>query len=668
VITLVRSLVFGLPLAFVGLTWWAADQVRVSRSLRQGDLVALMSQPTMPALNPYLPASEAERQLIDLIHSPLIKVGPDGRLAPGLASDWRWMKRVTVWFAELKSAADAAKRLEARRGEAWNQWKLEAVAAQGRTLSLTFTDPLFGAVRSVLEAAAAKVQRVSILRIELPGKARTAQTAMMNRMDFAVPVQRVWFDGEDAFEIAIVGVPAEFEYEKELRRHLSQAMGREPLISTQIELPMVEEPALEFTLRDARWHDGSPVTAQDVRATYEALIRKPWPLPNREGLRVIRGVEVVAPNRAQVLLWRHYGPALAAWIGLPILPANWLQAHALDDAGRLFQRELPPGAGPWRVEQRDYSSMVIQPATDKPAAIQRLTLVTSLSTFTMQLGYSTNSLDLFWPSAPALPAPTISSEGLQPRSSPPQRAVQVLWNLRREPLHQPLVREALSAAVDRRAVITRALQGKGRPQGSLFAPGLWLSSASVVETGDAARAEQLLASAGWLRNVQGHASSPNGTLLLTLLVPEDMPALTRIAAELRLQWARPGIQIIVKPQPRADVMRAMKSGAFDGVVLDAPLETSWDLWPQWHSDEPGNFSGFSDRQVDLLLEALKHEFHPGEAAPRAQRAESLILSSHAVLPLVTVHEDSMIRASLSDGSAPPSPWTLSDLLTRPARP
>jgi peptide/nickel transport system substrate-binding protein len=233
----------------------------------------------------------------------------------------------------------------------------------------------------------------------------------------------------------------------------------------------------------------------------------------------------------------------------------------------------------------------------------------------MQLGYSTSSLDLFWPSAPALPAPTVSSEALLPRASPPQRAVQVLWNVRRDPLNQPLVREALSTAVDRRAVITNALQGKGRPQGSLFAPGLWLSSATVAETSDAPRAEQLLASAGWLRNVQGHASNPNGTLLLTLLAPNDQPALVRIAAELRLQWARPGIQIIVKPQPRAEVMRAIKSGSFDGVVLDAPLETSWDLWPQWHSDEPGNVTGFADRQVDLLLEALKHEFQPGEAAP-----------------------------------------------------
>ena len=49
-------------------------------------------------------------------------------------------------------------------------------------------------------------------------------------------------------------------------------------------------------------------------------------------------------------------------------------------------------------------------------------------------------------------------------------------------------------------------------------------------------------------------------------------------------------------------------------------------------------------------------------------AAALLAIRHAVLPLVTVHEDSMIRASLSDGSAPPSPWTLSDLLTRPARP
>ena len=104
---LLRTLFYCLPAVLIGLTLWSVEQIKASRALRQGDLVALMSERQTPALNPYQPASEAERQLVDLIHEPLIRLTPDGRLGPGLARLWRWLKRVTAWFADGPSATAA---------------------------------------------------------------------------------------------------------------------------------------------------------------------------------------------------------------------------------------------------------------------------------------------------------------------------------------------------------------------------------------------------------------------------------------------------------------------------------------------------------------------------------------------------------------------------------
>jgi len=69
------------------------------------------------------------------------------------------------------------------------------------------------------------------------------------------------------------------------------------------------------------------VTATDVQATFESLTRARWPLPNRVGLLATHEVEVVAPNRLRMALWRQYGPALSAWTDLPILPATWWKTH-----------------------------------------------------------------------------------------------------------------------------------------------------------------------------------------------------------------------------------------------------------------------------------------------------------------------------------------------------
>lgn len=668
-ILFLRSLLFGLPAAFVLLTWWAADQVRVSRSLRQGDLVALMSQPTIPTMNPYLPATEAERQLVSLVHEPLLKIGADGKPAPALASDWRWMKRVTVWFAQPEAALEARKRLHKARGPRWMDWKLEAAEATDRTLVLTFTDPMLGDARAALQAAAAKVQRVQVLRVETKGNARAAHRALMAKPELAGPVQRLWLDGDDAFEIAVTGLADDADYEQALRQHLEKMLpsSAAPTIQVKAVLPMLEEPVLEFTLRDARWHDGTPVTATDVKATFESLSATAWPLPNREGLRVVRGLEVIAPNRVQVLLWRHYGPAMCAWIGLPILPAAWLKTHPLDELGRVFQRDLAPGAGDCRVEHRDYSSLVVRPVAADTKSVPRLTMVTDLSAFTMQLGYATHALDLFWPSAPVLPTATPNSEPLEKRASPPQRGVQVVWNSHRSPMDDLRVREALASATDRSALINAALSGKGRPHTSLFAPGLWLSG-STGAASDVQQAEHLLSDAGWLRNVQGFAARPSGTMMLTVLVPADDPVLIRIATELRVQWLKVGVQAVVKPLSSAALLRRVSAGDFDALVEEMPMLSSWDLWPQWHSGEKNNRCGFSNRQVDLLLEALSREFQPAEAAPRAQKAEALILAEHPVLPLLTILEEATVRASLSAGSDPHQPWTVADLLIPDRKP
>jgi ABC-type transport system substrate-binding protein len=319
------------------------------------------------------------------------------------------------------------------------------------------------------------------------------------------------------------------------------------------------------------------------------------------------------------------------------------------------------------VEQRDYTSLVITPVDTSASKVRRLTMITSLSSFSMQLGYNTNSLDLFWPSAPALPQPTLRSEALAHREAPPQRGYALIWNTRRDPLSATAVREALTLAADREALITTALHGHGRPQVSLFAPGLWLSGQPSATKVDLTRAESLLGEAGWLRNAQGAASNSRGSLMFTLLAATEDGASQRLATELRFQWAKLGVQVVVKVLPRAAVMQAMQDGAFDGVVIEKPLLSSWDLWNEWHTDEPGNVTGTSDRQLDLLLEALRHEFIPEEAAKRAQRAEAIILGRHAILPLVTENEVSVMRESLSNTAEDKHPWTLGDLFfQRPA--
>jgi peptide/nickel transport system substrate-binding protein len=240
----------------------------------------------------------------------------------------------------------------------------------------------------------------------------------------------------------------------------------------------------------------------------------------------------------------------------------------------------------------------------------------------------------------------------------------VLFNTRNAPLDDALVREALMTMTDRRALAEQTLKGQATPHQGLFAPGLWLSSNAFEgdARGDAARAEKLLTEAGWLRGINEMMAKSSGSFVLKLIVPAGDAILASVAADMRVQWLKLGVQVNVMVLPQAVIDHTIKERSFDAVLQRTHLMPSWDLWAQWHSDEPGNVTGIANRQIDLLLEALSQEFDPLEAAKRCQQLETMILQQHAVLPLLTLNERALLRTSLAPLGDKDQPWTLRDLL------
>lgn len=652
-----RALLFGLPALFIALTLWSAQQARLNRELRQHDLFALVSDSDLPAGHPYLHEGEAERQLTSLIHAPLFKLSAQGRIVPDLASEWHWSRRVTVWFETEAAAAQAAKDLEALKADRWPLWKLTQVSQSQTALELWFADAPYAATREVLQAARARVLPVTLLRVAGAAQVDAVQKLLHESPEFSKTLRHSWQDGAEALELALAPMPE--DYPQRLRDAL-------PMLNLQLVVrarqPVFEEPLLEITIRNsARWHDGTRVTAQDVKATFNALARSSWPLPNRAGLQAAHQVEIVAPNRLRIALWRQYGPALTAWVDLPILPAAWWQAHAAGPVDKAFHQSPPQGAGTCTVTHRSSGLLVLEPAQARPSA-GRVSLVANLSGFNASLGFATQALDLYWPSTPAsLPAAPASAMTRCP--SPARDLLLVQLNTRTELLADQRVRQALATGVDRAALIQKALGGQARPHGSFFAPRLWLSAQPQAKASDSALAERLLTAAGWLRNVQGTATQPGRELTFQLALPDNDTALLRVAAELRLQWLALGAQVKLRLLSPAELQKAVVAHDFDAVLTRTRPLTTWDLADEWHSRGATNVTGLSHRRLDLLIEALMQDFDPQLAVHNAQEAEAIILDSHAVLPLLLTHETASLRAGLATDYASDG-WTLGNLLLR----
>lgn len=666
---LARLVIFGLPLAALGLAAWGAKQSRASRMGREAEVVAMLPGPP-PPLNPFVPAGELDRQITDLVHEPLIRIGPDGKLKPALAERWSWSQTVTCWFVKEEQAVKAAAHLKDLDASRWVDWGLETATAKSTELVLRFSSMNPKGPREALgEIATFEPLPAEIIRIDLKELAKPYHDHFMLNAIEAGQVKKVWFDGDTSYELVVAGNAPKFS--EEITNYYQAKTNLDPRITTLDHIAALQEPVLEILLhQEKKWHDGSPVTAADVTATFHTVMRKRWPAANREALKLVLSIETLGKYRLLISHRRRSGPAICGWIGLPILPAAWLKANEPDADGRAFSERTPPGAGIFRITHRNLSSLALAPVESAWADfhVRRLSFISGASPFKTRLGFATGAVDMFWPGNDEIAA-LLKSQGLAIRGMPPRSRLLVLWNTRSPVLADVRVRQALALATDRQALIDSLLHGRGRVEDGLFQPGLWFAQKLPPAACDPDAGCRLLTEAGWLRDVNGIAKRPGQPLAFELLIAEGNADRRRLADMLAAQWRKLGAQAAVTAVSWEEMLdRRLAEGRFDAVIFGLDFETSWDQLPFWHSSQTGgglNFCGVSDRQIDLLLEDLREEFDPDHVAAKAKALENKVLALHPVLPLFTDMTQVAVQAAALQKGAKlddPKPWTLRDLV------
>ncbi|MBL9131829.1 MAG: FHA domain-containing protein, partial [Verrucomicrobiaceae bacterium] len=661
-----RLFLFGFPFAILALASWAADQSRRAHLMRSEGVVAMLAT-EKPALHPYAPRTEVERQIIDLVHEPLMRIGSDGALQPALAELWRWSQDVTCWFADEKTAKAAQERLQAQIGEKnrWAEWQLSTVRLVSSTLVLNFSDPTRAGTPQALEVIAdLKPQTVAFWRVETQEPVKASAQRFLAESPLAPQIRRVWFDRDNAFEIVVVG-PAQ-KLLDDLRSYIASSVKSEVRMGLMGEVGALSEPVLDLDMRQGQaWHDGTPVTAWDVKTTIEQVNRRPWLLPNREALRHIQEMDIQnGGNRLRVVFRSRYGPALCGWAGLPVLPASWWRDHERDD-DLAFANHPPPGAGAFRMQHLDARTLSLTPVStvsDSP----RFLFHFNASPLMTEIGLSTKTTHLLWPAG--------AHDGrheLLPCLTPPHRRLVVLWNTKSPVLSDVRTRQAAAMITDVPALIA-ALPGRHTvSDASLFPPGMWLHTRSPRVPHSSAEAKKQLAAAQWLPGVDGIARKDGRKLEFSLLLASGDPVSEKTASLLAAQWRALGAEIRVERLATPDLLaQRLAERKFDAVLVEQRFEVSWDQFPWWHSSQakPGgtNFAGIEDPQTDLLLEALATEFEPSAAGERVRQLEARLLPQQPMLPLFNTVDDAAVGAALVNHQ-PRTSWTLREIAFKPKK-
>lgn len=384
-----------------------------------------------------------------------------------------------------------------------------------------------------------------------------------------------------------------------------------------------------FTLREATFHDGKAVTADDVVFTVQKIQTPALKSPLRANWD---GVLAEAPDARTVrfTLKSAYAPFIKN-LTLGILPkALW---SSISDEEFSFSQlnASPVGSGPYRVRG------VVRTASGIPSSYE----LVPFSRYALGAPYLSLTLR-FYQSEDALvdalqDGQVESASGLSPdklaglkdiniTTTPLNRVFGVFFNQNQsEVLRQKAVRAALNQALDRDELVQKVLDGFGTPLMGPVPPSVLdttAASTSSVDRLESARA--MLAKDGWKLGEDGVLAKTVGsgknatTQTLAFSISTANVSELRAAAEyLRDVWGQLGVSVEVKVFEAGDLSQnVIRPRKFDALLFGEVVGRELDLFAFWHSsqrNDPGlNVAGYVNADADAALEAMRQTSDPSQ--------------------------------------------------------
>ncbi len=391
---------------------------------------------------------------------------------------------------------------------------------------------------------------------------------------------------------------------------LTQKTKEGDLIPSLAERWEISPNAREYTfyLKDtATFHDGESVTAADILFTIQMIqnrgYRSPL-LPDWNGVEV----SVLSDHIVRFTLPRPYTPFIYnTTVG--ILPSH-LWSDVTPETAILNALNIRPiGSGAYRVQDISFDQngrpdeYVLR--SFKKFALGESALSTIIVSFYLSeeeriAAALRGEINAFYEGERIVDDETLQRlTTLDIKKSKTLHVFGVFFNDElNDVLSKLSVRRAIGAAIDRAALIERALNGRAFPvDGPLSNPPLEKEKESALT---------LLEEDGWKRGDGGIYEKDEVSVSFTLTAV-DTPLGRAIAEELVRQWRLSGIKVTLSLKKEDEfVSNTIRGRDFEAVLTGYTLSHGLDVYPFFHSsqiNDPGlNLSGYVDIEVDGILE------------------------------------------------------------------
>ncbi len=420
-----------------------------------------------------------------------------------------------------------------------------------------------------------------------------------------------------------------------------------------------------FKLRDAKFSNGDPVTAEDVKFSLDRFA-DPTINASYAGVAAsIASIEITDPTTVTITLKHPDGAILE---NLAMFVPSIIDKSVYEAIGDEAYGTAPVGSGPFMVKSftRGQSLELVRNPYYWKAGQPYLDGVT----FSFVPDDNTRILQL--QNGEADVAAEIPYSQVAQLDAQDGVRVQVedvltwdaLWlNNTRKPLDEPAVRQALAYATPREDMLASVLFGNAEVANSIIAKGKYWSADVPAYTYDIEKAKQLLAT----------SSVPNGFPMELIIVAGD--TVERQEAEIiKEAWAQIGVDLTIRPVDITSIFDEWFGGnvdaaTFPGNTLSSDTLSDDNLAQVFYDPAAGANSfgtGYSNPEVSAILQAANQSLDETERAADFARMQTVTMADAESVPLFFTKA----RTGLSDKvrdfhTVQPGWWDLEDVWLQP---
>lgn len=381
-----------------------------------------------------------------------------------------------------------------------------------------------------------------------------------------------------------------------------------------------------FAIRpNALWHDGQPVTADDVLFTID-LVKSAGSFYPQDVKDLWGNIQVEKLNDKNIkfTLSEPFVPFMD-YLAFGVLPRHLLESIPPEQMPNAEFNIQPVGSGPYKFDHLiidnggQITGVVLTVSTNyygTPPYIEQVvfryypTSAAALDAYRQGevLSVSRISADVL---TSALEEPNLSFyTSLQPQMS------FVLFNLNNPEtafLQNAKVRRALMLALNRPYIVNSLLQGQAVVSNGPILPGSWAyyDGTERFEYNPDAATELLKVEGYVIPAAGGDVRAKDGVALSFIMIHPDDELHTRIAQVIQKEWAAVGVRVDLQPMPYERlVVDALASRAYQSALVDIKFARTPDPdpYPFWHQAESTggqNYSQWDNRAASEYLEQAR---------------------------------------------------------------